>query len=78
MRLSGQLQHNSISNYYRGLISSVLLSIYPQLTSNEAEALSWGGLHNTSAWGLLTREKQIEIEAILFKFSDGKDGTRCQ
>jgi hypothetical protein len=78
MRSSGQLQHNSISNYYRGLISSVLLSIYPQLTSNEAEALSWGGLHNTSAWGLLTRDKQIEIEAILFKFSNGKDGTRCQ
>lgn len=38
--LKNQLQHSSISNYYRGLISSVLLSIYPQLTSNQAEALS--------------------------------------
>lgn len=78
MLSSAKLQHNSISNYYRGLISSVLLSIYPQLTSNEVEALSWGGLHNTNAWELLTKEKQDEIALILKKYSDGKDGTRCQ
>lgn len=64
------IQHNEMTNTYREIMANTLKKLY-QMNDIEAEALSWGGLHNTGAWAALTEETRKEFTKILLKYEKG-------
>lgn len=74
---NGILQHEELANAYRNSIQSELRSTFPNLSSSEAEALSWAGIQFSQAYINLPRWKKTEIENKLADFQNGNSGTYC-
>lgn len=72
--------HEEMANEYRGLMKNSLQNLFPNLSNKDAEALSWGGLHETIAWQNLLNTNPIkanEITQINKDHADGNKGTDC-
>jgi hypothetical protein len=73
--------HEEMASNYINLMSSALKGLFPNIPNNHAQALSWGGLHETSAWQELVNNNPIkanEITAINKNHQDGDSGTNCK
>lgn len=73
--------HEEMASNYINLMSSALKGLFPNISDNQARALSWGGLHETSAWQNLVNNNPIkanEITSINKNHADGNSGTKCQ
>jgi hypothetical protein len=72
--------HEEMANEYRGLMKAALQNLFPNLSNKDAEALSWGGLHETTAWQTLINTnpaKANEIIQINKDHVEGNKGTDC-
>lgn len=54
--------HEEMANEYRGLTKNSLQNLFPNLSNKDAEALSWGGLHENRAWQNLSKYKSYQGE----------------
>lgn len=72
--------HEEMANEYINLMMTSLQNLFPNMSNKDAEALSWGGLHKTSAWQNLVNgnpTKANEITQINKDYADGNKGTGC-
>lgn len=61
-------------------MKGALQNLYPNISNKDAEALSWGGLHETSGWRNLINSnptKANEIIQINKDHAAGNKGTDC-
>lgn len=59
--------HVAMANKFVGTMSRSLRSMYPKLSKEFADALSWEGLHKTAAYDLLSSDKKTQIGEYLNK-----------
>jgi hypothetical protein len=72
--------HEEMANEYIGLMKGALQNLFPNLSNKDAEALSWSGLHETTAWQRLVNTnpaKANEITQINKDHVEGNKGTDC-
>lgn len=71
-------QHTIMAATYVDQMSSSLRQIFPSLSKDDADALSWGGLEETNAWKLMDPKIANEILLKADQFDQThKAGTRC-
>lgn len=73
-------QHNSIANAYRELISDMLIEAFPNLSAEDAYALSWEGLGTTTLWDSLSINEKTDIAEKLAEHRNHNNsgaGTGC-
>jgi len=63
-------QHDYMAENYVNQITASLKSIFPNLSDDDAWALSWGGLKQTSFFDLLSDANKTLIGETLMKYSD--------
>ncbi len=80
----GQIQHNEMAGKYIDCMVNILRRFYPNLSSQDAIALSWGGLYQTAAWSsnLLSQSQKDNILLINKQHKNlnnecGPHGTPC-
>lgn len=72
-------QHNIIVNYIDKM-KATLQRYFPNLSSNEAEALCWGGLQDTADWKDMVTDNPTKVPNIIIinqNHRKGKSGTKC-
>jgi hypothetical protein len=72
--------HEEMANEYIGLMKGALQNLFPNLSNKDAEALSWGGLHETTAWQRLINTNPAKANKITQINKDhvkGNKGTDC-
>lgn len=80
-RNSGLTQHSDMANKYINAMTNTLMEYFPNLSYQDAEALSWRGLENTQAWQDLVQNdpgRALDIEYLNNKHKRGDWGTKCQ
>lgn len=74
-------QHEYMAQNFVNKIEASIKSVFPDLSDADAQALSWGGLKQTSFFDLLTDANKTLIGETLMKYSDkdryDKLGTYC-
>ncbi|QEC43366.1 SprT-like domain-containing protein [Pseudobacter ginsenosidimutans] len=79
--LKGELvQHNEMAETYLSHMKDSLMHYYPTLSAADAEALCWGGLHQTNAWTALQANDPAKYNSILSTLQShrtGASGTSC-
>lgn len=73
--------HQEMANEYLSLMTSALQNLFPTLSTKSAQALSWGGLSETTAWKNLEKSdptKTNEIVQINKNHTNGTSGTICE
>lgn len=72
--------HEEMAESYVNFMKSSLLSLMPNLPPTDAEALAWGGLHETSAWKKIVDNnptKSNEIIKVNENHTSGLSGSKC-
>jgi len=86
MTFSGKLgefnQHTDMANNYIFTMQKDLKAMFPAMTDEDAEALSWGGLGDTQAWADLLKNNPTLANSIVninnqYKNATGTKGHRC-
>lgn len=70
-----------MASEYINLMKDSLLNLFPSMSEEDAEALAWGGLHETSAWQRLVDSNPTnsnEITQTNINHANGTKGTDCQ
>ncbi|GGE71312.1 hypothetical protein EV200_1167 [Pedobacter psychrotolerans] len=73
-------QHEYMATNYVTVISRALTSKFPEISSYDAWGLAWGGLQETSLWGVLTESDKQQIIDINKNYSNRgslKKGDYC-
>jgi hypothetical protein len=74
----GQLQqHSEMANGYVNRMASALIKMYPNLTTNQANAMAWGGLQDTSGWAALPDNLKNQYTIENNYQHAGNFGTKC-
>lgn len=68
-------QHEYIADNYINMLTKDLMSIFPNLSENDARNLSWGGLQNTNLFNRLAPSTQNEIVKINTLYSTKSTNT---
>ncbi len=55
------MQHEQMADYYRNIISTFLKQLDSSLTNEQADAMAWVGLQETTAWNNLTIQQKNNI-----------------
>jgi hypothetical protein len=81
--LAGFNQHGYMVTNYLYAMSYDLKQLFPGISDDDATALAWGGLGETTAWLDLVRDHPDQANAIVeknkqYKDATGTKGTRCQ
>lgn len=72
--------HEEMANEYLNLMTNALQNLFPYISNKNAQALSWGGLSETTAWTNLVNSnpnKANEIILINQNHTNGTTGTKC-
>jgi len=67
--------HNQMADSYRSLIEAGLREFDDSKSDSFYQAMAWGGLIGTDAWGELKPEVQQDNEAVIDSEAEG--GTGC-
>jgi hypothetical protein len=80
-------QHNVMANEWLDDMSNQMQADFPNLTKQDADALAWGGLHETNAWKAMVKQDPEITNSIinlnknhknLDNSSNGNYGTSCK
>jgi hypothetical protein len=72
--------HEEMANDYVAFLTEALLNLFPNMSRSDAEALSWGGLHETAVWKNLVNTNPVKTNSIIKinkNHTNGKAGTKC-
>lgn len=78
--LTSSMQHEAMAVSYINQISSILQSIYPNLSNEDATALSWGGLSGTGSWNILksiSPDYALKLDQTQTNYNAGIKGNKC-
>lgn len=87
MTFSGKLgefnQHTTMANDYIYTMQKDLQKMFPNMSDNDAIALSWGGLGDTQAWKDMLNNDPDKANTIVdinkqYKNATGSKGSRCK
>lgn len=69
--------HSAMAYDYVDMLKATLQSTFPTLSSSDANALAWEGLHGTPFWALRSPQQQQSILQANQKFREGQMGSKC-
>jgi hypothetical protein len=69
--------HSTIAYDYVDMLRTSLQTLFPSITSSDANALAWEGLSTTPFWGLRTPSQQQGIQLINQQYREGQKGNKC-
>jgi hypothetical protein len=75
-----ELDHQVMAELYISKMISGIKELYPNISLQDAEALSWGGLQETSAWASLQISDPMKVDLILrtnANYRNGNLGSIC-
>ena len=72
--------HNEMGSFYITYMADALRELYPTISSDDAKALAWGGVHESYGWSEIVRANPVGANSILEtnkKYKTGTSGTKC-
>ncbi|MGO4291768.1 hypothetical protein [Chitinophaga sp. RAB17] len=69
--------HNQMTKDWVNIMAGALMELFPDLSTTDAAALSWGGLENTDAYKAMSQGAKDSIENINLYNQMGLNGTKC-
>jgi hypothetical protein len=74
------LDHNDMGLFYIDKMAAGIREIYPTISVNDANALAWGGVHESYTWNELVRKDPSTADSIIEinkKYRTGTSGIKC-
>lgn len=80
IKVNPLIDHNEMGLFYIDKMASGIKDVFPTISSDDAKALAWGGVHESYAWKQLVINSPTAAQKILDtnkKYRTSALGTKC-